>query len=63
MSAEVEGIGQQFAPTMMQMGIDPKGIVGHLTLVPPIFAGGRCIFVTYFLMNFSSVLGMVLSGM
>ena len=48
---------------MIQMGIDPKGIVGHLTLVPPIFAGGRCIFVTYFLMNFSSVLGMVLSGM
>lgn len=48
-SAEVEGVGQQFAPTMMQMGMDPtmlagiptsyslgmldKGIVGHLTLV------------------------------
>lgn len=57
MSAEVEGIGQQFAPTMMQMGLDPtmlagipttysmgmldKGIVGHLTLIQPIFAGGQ----------------------
>ena len=56
-SAEVEGIGQQFAPTMMQMGLDPtmlagipttysmgmldKGIVGHLTLIQPIFAGGQ----------------------
>lgn len=56
-SAEVEGIGQQFAPTMMQMGLDPtmlaaipttynmkmidRGIVGHLTLVQPIFAGGQ----------------------
>ena len=56
-SAEVEGVGQQFAPTMVQMGMDPsmlagiptsyslgmldKGIVGHLTLVQPIFAGGQ----------------------
>lgn len=56
-SAEVEGIGQQFGPTMMQMGLDPtmlagipttysmgmldKGIVGHLTLIQPIFAGGQ----------------------
>lgn len=56
-SAEVEDIGQQFAPTMMQMGLDPtmlaaipttynmkmidRGIVGHLTLVQPIFAGGQ----------------------
>ena len=56
-SAEVESIGQQFAPTMMQMGLDPtmlagipttysmgmldKGIVGHLTLIQPIFAGGQ----------------------
>ena len=56
-SAEVEGVGQQFAPTMVQMGMDPsmlagiptsyslgmldKGIVGHLTIVQPIFAGGQ----------------------
>lgn len=56
-SAEVEGVGQQFAPTMVQMGLDPtmlagipttysmgmldKGIVGHLTLIQPIFAGGQ----------------------
>ena len=56
-SAEVEGIGQQFAPTMMQMGLDPtmlaaipttynmkmidRGIVGHLTLVQPLFVGGQ----------------------
>ena len=56
-SAEVNGVGQQFVPTMMQMGLDPtmlagipttysmgmldKGIVGHLTLVQPIFAGGQ----------------------
>lgn len=57
MSSEIEGMGQQFAPTMMQMGLDPtmlagipttysmgmldKGIVGHLTLIQPIFAGGQ----------------------
>lgn len=57
MSAEMEGVGQRFAPTMMQMGLDPtmlagipttysmgildKGIVGHLTLIQPIFAGGQ----------------------
>jgi outer membrane protein TolC len=57
MSKEMEGVGQQFVPTMMQMGLDPtmlagipttysmgmldKGIVGHLTLVQPIFAGGQ----------------------
>lgn len=56
-SAEVNGVGQQFVPTMMQMGLDPtmlagipttysmgmldKGIVGHLTLIQPIFAGGQ----------------------
>lgn len=57
MSSEIEGMGQQFAPTMMQMGLDPtmlagipttysmgmldKGIIGHLTLIQPIFAGGQ----------------------
>ena len=57
MSAEIQNVGQQFAPTMMQMGLDPtmlaglptsyslgmldKGIVGHLTLIQPIFAGGQ----------------------
>ena len=56
-SAEIQNVGQQFAPTMAQMGLDPamlaglqtsyslgmldKGIVGHLTLVQPIFAGGQ----------------------
>ena len=56
-SSEVQNVGQQFAPTMVQMGMDPsmlaglptsyslgmldKGIVGHLTLVQPIFAGGQ----------------------
>ena len=56
-SAEIQNVGQQFAPTMMQMGLDPtmlaglptsytlgmldKGIVGHLTLIQPLFAGGQ----------------------
>jgi len=56
-SAEVQNVGQQFAPTMTQMGLDPamlsgiptsytlgmldKGIVGHLTLIQPLFAGGQ----------------------
>lgn len=56
-SAEVQGVGQQFVPTMMQMGMDPsilaglptsysmglldRGVVGHLTVVQPIFAGGQ----------------------
>lgn len=56
-SAEIQDVGQQFGPTMAQMGLDPamlaglptsyslgvldKGIVGHLTLVQPIFAGGQ----------------------
>lgn len=56
-SDEVNGVGQQFAPTMMQMGLDPsmlagiptsysmgmldKGIVGHLTLIQPVFMGGQ----------------------
>ena len=57
MSAEIQKVGQQFVPTMMQMGLDPmmlagiptsfslgmldKGIVGHLTLIQPLFAGGQ----------------------
>lgn len=57
MSSEIEGMGQQLAPTIAQMGLDPtmlagipttysmgmldKGIVGHLTLIQPIFAGGQ----------------------
>ena len=57
MSAEIQNVGQQFVPTMMQMGLDPmmlagiptsfslgmldKGIVGHLTLIQPLFAGGQ----------------------
>ena len=56
-SKEMEGLGQQVAPAMMQAGIDPsmlaglpttfnmgmvdKGIVGHLTLIQPIFVGGQ----------------------
>jgi len=56
-SKEVNEVGQQFAPTMMQMGLDPsmlagiptsysmgmldKGIVGHLTLIQPVFMGGQ----------------------
>ena len=57
LSKEMEGFGQQVAPAMMQAGIDPsmltglpttfnmgmvdKGIVGHLTLIQPIFVGGQ----------------------
>ena len=56
-SKEMEGLGQQVAPAMMQAGIDPsmlaglpttfnmgmvdKGIIGHLTLIQPIFVGGQ----------------------
>lgn len=57
LSKEMEGLGQQIAPAMMQAGVDPsmlaglptsfnmgmvdKGIVGHLTLIQPIFVGGQ----------------------
>ena len=57
MSSEIEGMGQQLAPTIAQMGLDPamlaglptsysmgmidKGIIGHLTLVQPLFVGGQ----------------------
>ena len=57
MSKEIEGVGQQVAPAMAQAGIDPsllaglpttfnmgmvdKGIIGHLTLIQPIFVGGQ----------------------
>lgn len=57
LSKEMEGLGQQVAPAMMQAGIDPsmlaglpttfnmgmvdKGIIGHLTLIQPIFVGGQ----------------------
>lgn len=57
LSKEMEGLGQQIAPAMMQAGMDPsmlaglptsfnmgmvdKGIVGHLTLIQPIFVGGQ----------------------
>lgn len=56
-SKEMEGLGQQVAPAMMQAGIDPsmlaglpttfnmgmvdKGIIGHLTLIQPVFVGGQ----------------------
>ncbi len=56
-SSEIENVGQQVAPAMAQMGMDPsilaglptsysigmidKGITGHLTLIQPIFAGGQ----------------------
>ena len=55
LSKEMESVGQQVAPAMMQAGIDPsmlaglpttfnmgmvdKGIIGHLTLIQPIFCG------------------------
>ena len=57
LSKEMESVGQQVAPTLVQAGIDPsllsglpttfnmgmvdKGIVGHLTLIQPIFVGGQ----------------------
>lgn len=57
MSSEIEGMSQQLAPTIAQMGLDPamlaglptsysmgmidKGIIGHLTLVQPLFVGGQ----------------------
>ncbi|WP_405333564.1 TolC family protein [Fibrobacter sp.] len=57
LSKEMEGLGQQVAPAMTQAGLDPsilaglpttfnmgmldKGIVGHLTLIQPIFVGGQ----------------------
>lgn len=57
LSKEMEGLGQQIAPAMMQAGMDPsmlaglptsfnmgmvdKGIIGHLTLIQPIFVGGQ----------------------
>ena len=57
LSKEMESVGQQVAPTLVQAGIDPsllsglpttfnmgmvdKGIIGHLTLIQPIFVGGQ----------------------
>ena len=57
LSKEMESVGQQVEPTLVQAGIDPsllsglpttfnmgmvdKGIVGHLTLIQPIFVGGQ----------------------
>jgi len=57
LSKEMESVGQQVAPTLVQAGIDlsllsglpttfnmgmvDKGIIGHLTLIQPIFVGGR----------------------
>ena len=57
LSKEMESVGEQVAPTLSQAGIDPsvlqglpstfnmgmvdKGIIGHLTLIQPIFVGGQ----------------------
>lgn len=57
LSKQMESFGEQVAPTLMQVGMDPsllsglpttynvdmidRGIVGHLTLIQPIFVGGQ----------------------
>lgn len=57
LSEQIEGVGRQVAPTLAQAGIDPsilgglptsmsmgfldKGLMGHLTLIQPVFVGGQ----------------------